>query len=102
MSSLVKRSVNKALKDSQLTNAVLKSCLKSVGKREQTIQELDNLEQSRQKARAVRERSIDELDTLHSAFKSSFTKVGGVLHYADTAIEASRIVTNILNEKGVI
>jgi L-lactate dehydrogenase complex protein LldF len=101
MSSLVKRSINKALNDSQLTSAVLKSCLKTVEKRGKTISELDDLEESRRKARAVRERSIDELDALHSTFKSAFTEAGGILHYADTAVAASRIVTKILSEKGL-
>jgi len=101
VSSLVKRSIKKALNDSQLTSAVLKSCLKSVNKRGETISELNDLEESRQQARAVRERSLSEISALNARFKSSFTEAGGILHYANNAVAASRIVTNILSERGL-
>jgi len=94
--SKIKQNIKRSLKDEQLCSAVLNSCLRSSAKRDNTVDEIDDLPAARQTARTGRQRSLDELDILHKQFETSFKSAGGNLHYADTAEEACRIIVRIL------
>ncbi len=92
----IKKAIAKALNDKHLTRAVLTSTTLSVKKRDHLVAEIPDFEAVREAARAVRQASIDDYQAHLERFSDAFTKAGGKIHYAATAIEACDIVLSLL------
>ena len=64
-------------------------------KRAVVVAELADWEQLREAGRAIKERTLRHLDVYLEELESSVRKAGGVVHWAEDAAEANRIVVNI-------
>ena len=64
-------------------------------KRAAVVAELPDWEQLREAGRAIKERTLRHLDNYLEELESSVRKAGGVIHWAEDAAEANRIVVDI-------
>ncbi len=97
--SRISIAVNKALSDSPLGSAVLKSCDLSTNKRNEVIAELDDFEETRKQAREVRQFAIDNLESLIDLFTKNFEAAGGKVHQAADERDACGIVLELLKRR---
>ena len=66
--------------------------------REEAVEEFPIFDELRDRARAIRLHAISHLDRLLSHFADQLTEAGGTVHFASNALEANRIVSQILSE----
>ncbi|HEX9179459.1 MAG TPA: LutB/LldF family L-lactate oxidation iron-sulfur protein [Burkholderiales bacterium] len=89
------------LADLQLQGALVKTRGKFVQGRAVAIQDLDNFEDIREAARRVRDRVLEHLDVYLEQFERNAIVRGAVVHWAESAEEANRIVCDIARSHGV-
>ncbi len=75
---------------------MLKATDHSLAARAKVIAELPDYEAARDAVREVRQRSLDNLHRLLELFEQTFSTAGGILHYANTAVEARHLVVKLL------
>jgi L-lactate dehydrogenase complex protein LldF len=83
------------LADVKLQAALKKLQSNFVRGRADRVAELDNFEAIRDAGAAIRQRALDHLDLYLEEFERNATARGAVVHWAETAEEANRIVCEI-------
>src|SRR3970040_2215617 len=83
------------LADVKLQAALRKLQGNFVKGRADRVAELDNFEDIRNAAAAIRDRALANLDVYLEEFESNATARGAVVHWAETAEEANRIVCDL-------
>lgn len=96
----------KARAGEKLADAKLQAALKKlesnfVRGRAERVAELDNFEAIRDAAAAIRQRALDNLDLYLTEFERNATAAGAVVHWAETAADANRIVCEIAAQHAV-
>ncbi|MBX9812504.1 MAG: iron-sulfur cluster-binding protein [Burkholderiales bacterium] len=89
------------LADVKLQAALRKLQGNFVKGRADRITELDNFEDIRSAAAAIRDRALAHLDAYLEEFERNATAHGAVVHWAETAEEANRIVCELAARYGV-
>ncbi len=89
------------LGDADLQAALRRLQSNFVKGRAERIRELDNFEAVRDAAAQVRDRVLANLDVWLEEFERNATARGAVVHWAETAEEANRIVCDIARRYGV-
>ena len=95
------RRAEDALADAALAAKVQRATGRLLANREVGFQALTDADGVRDRARAVRADVIAHLDRYLSQFAASVQQRGGQVHWADTADDARRIVTEIAASRGV-
>jgi L-lactate dehydrogenase complex protein LldF len=90
-----------ALADEGLQETLRKTQGKFVLGRAAAIQELDNFEQIRDAAQRIRDRVLEYLDLYLEQFERNAMACGAVVHWAEGAEDANRIVCDIARAHGV-
>ena len=89
------------LADVKLQAALRKLQGNFVKGRADRVAELDNFEEIRTAAAAIRDRALANLDAYLEEFERNATARGAVVHWAETAEEANRIVCELAARYGV-
>jgi L-lactate dehydrogenase complex protein LldF len=89
------------LDDPVLQQAMLKAKGKFVDKRAEAVRAMPDWEAIRTHAAAIRDRCIANLDAYLLEFEANAIRRGAVVHWAESADEACRIVTGIALANGV-
>lgn len=89
------------LNNGQLQAALRKTQGKFINGRAAAILELDNFEQIRDAARRIRDRVLEHLDVYLEDFERNARDRGAVVHWAESAEDANRIVCEIARSHGV-
>jgi L-lactate dehydrogenase complex protein LldF len=100
-SSQFKQTARVKLADPRLQAALKKLQSNFVKGRADRIAELDNFEEIRDAAAAIRDRALAHLDGYLEEFERNATARGAVVHWAETAADANRIVCEIAARHGV-
>jgi len=100
-SSQFKQTARIKLADPRLQGALKKLQSNFVKGRADRIAELDNFEDIRDAAAAIRDRALAHLDLYLETFETNATARGAVVHWAETAADANRIVCEIAARHGV-
>jgi len=96
-----KATASQKLADRRLQDALRKTQGKFVAGRAQAILELDNFDEIRDAARRIRDRALENLDLYLEQFERNATARGAVVHWAEDAEEANRIICDIARAHGV-
>ncbi len=96
-----KRKALANLHNEKLQKALAKLPAKFVDARASAIAELPNFEDIRDAATAIRQRVLDDLDGYLLRFEEAAIAQGAVVHWAEMAADASRIVGEIAAANGV-
>lgn len=96
-----KRKAFENLHNEKLQQALAKLPAKFVDARASAIAELTNFEHIRDAATAIRERVLNDLDSYLLRFEEAAIARGAVVHWAETAADANRIVGEIAAANGV-
>jgi L-lactate dehydrogenase complex protein LldF len=99
--SQFKQTARVKLADPRLQAALKKLQSNFVKGRAERIAELDNFEEIRDSAAAIRDRTLAHLDLYLEEFEKNAIARGAVVHWAETAAQASRIVCEIAAHHGV-
>src|SRR5512134_2598085 len=89
------------LADQQLQGALDKTRGKFVQGRAAAIRDLDNFEDIREAAQRIRDRVLEHLDVYLEQFERNAIARGAVVHWAESAEEANRIICDIARSHGV-
>ena len=89
------------LADVRLQAALKKLQTNFVRGRADRVAELDNFEAIRDAGAAIRQRALANLDLYLAEFERNATAAGAVVHWAETAADANRIVCGIAAQHGV-
>ena len=89
------------LADVRLQAALKKLQTNFVRGRADRVAELDNFEAIRDAGAAIRQRALENLDLYLAEFERNATAAGAVVHWAETAADANRIVCGIAAQHGV-
>jgi len=89
------------LNNEQLQAALRKTQGKFINGRAAAILELDNFEQIRDAAKRIRDRVLEHLDVYLDEFERNARARGAVVHWAESAEDANRIVCDIARSHGV-
>src|SRR5450759_869691 len=100
-SMFFKQTASVKLNDQILQNAMKKSKGKFVDGRAKSILDLDNFEDIRTAAAAIRDHTLANLDAYLLEFENNAVRRGAVVHWAETAQEANRIVIDIARQNNV-
>jgi L-lactate dehydrogenase complex protein LldF len=100
-SSQFKQTARVKLADPRLQAALKKLQSNFVKGRADRVAELDNFEEIRDAAAAIRDRALARLDAYLEEFEKNATARGAVVHWAETAADADRIVCEIAARHGV-
>ncbi|MCC7293710.1 MAG: iron-sulfur cluster-binding protein [Phycisphaerales bacterium] len=92
--------VRAALADAPLQRAVSLATLKKTDVRNASFAKLKNAEDIRTLAGLIKQHTLDHLDRYLEQFVAHFEKLGGVVHFAETAAEANAIICRIAQENG--
>ncbi len=90
----------KALGNSQLRRNLRKATTTIRAKRARVVGELPDWEELREAGQAIKARTLAQLDGYLEKFEREFTARGGVVHWARDAVEANRIVTELVTATG--
>jgi L-lactate dehydrogenase complex protein LldF len=90
-----------SLGDAQLQQNLQKFRTKFVSARRQALTELDDVEATRDTARAIRQRALDNLDTWLTIFEANATARGATVLWAQTPDDVNRHVLDIASRHGV-
>ena len=96
-----KQTASVKLNDQVLQNAMKKSRGKFVDGRAKSMLDLDNLEDIRTAAAAIRDHTLANLDAYLLEFENNAVRRGALVHWAETADEANRIVVDIARQNNV-
>lgn len=90
-----------ALRNPTLQRALEKLQTRFVDARAAVIGEIGDFEAMRAAATAIRDRVLNDLDGYLTRFEREATARGAVVHWAESAVEAQRIVADIARQHGV-
>ena len=96
-----KRQAGIKLADARLQEALSRLQSRFVEGRSAVIGEIDDLPGTRTAAAAIRDRVLNNLEHWLLHFEQQATARGAVVHWAETAEEANRIVARIAAQHGV-
>jgi L-lactate dehydrogenase complex protein LldF len=100
-SMFFKQTASVKLNDQVLQNAMKKAKGKFVDGRAKGMLDLDNLEDIRTAAAAIRDHTLANLDAYLLEFEHNAIRRGALVHWAETADEANRIVLDIARQNNV-
>ena len=83
------------LNDAGLQRNLEKIKTKFVGKRRESLVELDDFEATRDAARRIRQRALDDLDTWLEIFERNATARGATVLFAQTPAEVNALLLEI-------
>lgn len=83
------------LHDERLQHNLARMKDKFVGKRRESMIELDDFEGTRETARAIRQRALDDLDVWLELFERNATERGAKVLFAQTPAEINKLVLDI-------
>src|ERR1700736_5007043 len=89
------------LHDAQLQRNMQKMQGKFVAKRRESLTELDDVEATREAARAIRQRALDDLDGWLTTFERNARARGATVLWAQTPAEVNSLVLEIARRHGV-
>jgi L-lactate dehydrogenase complex protein LldF len=89
------------LHDERLQHNLARMKDKFVGKRRESLTELDDFEGTREAARAIRQRALDDLDVWLELFERNATEHGAKVLFAQTPAEINKLVLDIAARHGV-
>ena len=89
------------LHDERLQHNLAKMKDKFVGRRRESLAELDDFEGTREAARAIRQRALDDLDVWLELFERNATERGARVLFAQTPAEINKLVLDIAARHGV-
>jgi L-lactate dehydrogenase complex protein LldF len=89
------------LHDARLQHNLVRMKDKFVGKRRESLTELDDFEGTREAARAIRQRALDDLDVWLELFERNATERGARVLFAQTPAEINKLVLDIAARHGV-
>lgn len=95
-----KENAHRALQDASLQRALGNVETGFVGKRRKAADKLPEFEALRDSARDIKNHTLAYLDLYLEAYEAKVRQAGGHVHFAATAAEASRIVTDICRRVG--
>jgi L-lactate dehydrogenase complex protein LldF len=90
-----------SLADVQLRHNMGKATQTIRGKRAKVVEELPDWEALREAGRAIKDRTLRHLDDFLVQLEDAVTRAGGVVHWAQGAEEANRIIAAIVTTHGV-
>ncbi len=93
--------IRAALLDPSLQQAVPTGTRAAASRRRQAVSRFPAYEASRDRARAIKEDAIERLPELIETLTESVTAAGGVVHRADDAEAACRIIVEIARREGL-
>jgi L-lactate dehydrogenase complex protein LldF len=96
-----KRKAAEALASPQLHKALSNLRARMVTGREQSVLELDNLEQIREAAKSARDFALAHLDHLLEQFERNACARGAQVHWAETGDDVNRLVLEIARRNAV-
>ena len=96
-----RRNVHGALRDAGLREAMARGTANFVSGRRSAFRSTADLEELRERARAIKERTLARLDEYVEQFEAQVTARGGQVHFALEAEDACRIVAEIAARHGV-
>ena len=100
-SMFFKSRASEKLADELLQANMRKAKGKFVDGRAKAVAEFGNWEALRDHAAALRDRALADLDSYLVEFEANATKRGAVVHWAETAEDACRIIVEIARDNGV-
>ena len=89
------------LHDERLQHNLARMKDKFVGKRRESLTELDDFEGTREAARAIRQRALDDLDVWLELFERNAAERGAKVLFAQTPAEINKLVLDIAARHGV-
>ncbi|NVK32432.1 MAG: iron-sulfur cluster-binding protein [Gammaproteobacteria bacterium] len=89
-----------AIKDQNLQKALGHIAEGFVGKRAKAVGVIENWQAIREQAAIVKNHTLEHLDHYLAQYEAAVTARGGVVHYADDAEEACRIIDQICKDVG--
>jgi len=89
------------LHDARLQHNLVRMKDKFVGKRRESLTELDDFEGTREAAQAIRQRALDDLDVWLELFERNATERGARVLFAQTPAEINKLVLDIAARHGV-
>jgi L-lactate dehydrogenase complex protein LldF len=89
------------LHDSQLRGNLRRATATIREKRNRVVAELPDFEALRESAAAIKDDALGQLDGLLEELERTVTAAGGHVHFAADAVEANRIVVDIVQSTGV-
>ncbi len=89
------------LHDERLQHSLAKMKDKFVGKRRESLAELDDFEGTREAGRAIRQRALDDLDVWLELFERNAAERGAKVLFAQTPAEINKLVLDIAARHGV-
>lgn len=96
-----KDNAKRALLDTDLKTAMKRATVQFVGKRKTAVAALENFEALRDYCAAVKAHTLDYLDVYLEELVDNVERLGGTVHFAADAAEATHIVTELALAKGV-
>ncbi|MHB1231027.1 MAG: LutB/LldF family L-lactate oxidation iron-sulfur protein [Burkholderiales bacterium] len=90
-----KRKAQRSLRNARLQSALGKIQVRFVQARAEAIAGLDDFAAVKRRATEIRENVLANLDAWLECFEQEATRRGAVVHWAETAADANRIVTEI-------
>ena len=87
-----------ALEDEQLRQALDKARDGFVGKRQTAIDNFPDFDSLRRRGKAIKDHTLAFLDVYLEQFEAAVEAAGGQVHWAGSAIDAQRIVTDICRQ----
>ncbi len=90
-----------SLRDEKLQRGLGMIRLKAVVNRARAVAEFGEFEALREAGRAIRDRALADLDLWLERFEREATARGAVVHWAETAAEACRIVVDLARRNGI-
>lgn len=96
-----KKNSVEALGDPKLKKALVNFTDRSRASRQKAVSDVSEWEELRSEARGIKEEVIENLDSYLLELEKSVTRVGGKVHWAKDAEEASAIVVDIAQKNNV-
>jgi L-lactate dehydrogenase complex protein LldF len=89
-----------AMRDSQLRQNVRHATDVIQAKRARVVAEMPDWQELREAGKQIRQHTMDHLDHYLQEFEANCTRTGGVVHWANDAEEARRIVVQLVKASG--
>jgi len=95
-----KENAGEALADAQLQRALANVPRGFIDKRQKVKDKLPEFEALRDEAKAIKDHTLEHLDLYLEAYEARVTAAGGMVHWAETAADARRIVLDLCRRLG--
>lgn len=93
-----KKNVQKALKDTDLQSALIKSKYKFVGKRAEAVAQVPEFEALRNAAEDIKNLTLENLDVYLEQFEAAVIASGGQVHWAEDEKQAQDIIIKLCQQ----